>query len=189
MPLVQTLRRYKGAAHRYQRGFTLFVAFCVGRVPVHRFRLLVYRRVLGMSVGEGSSVHWRAAFYAPRGVRIGDHCIIGNDVFLDGRRGITIGENVNIGGHVQVFTMEHDPQHVGFGATGAPVVIGDRAYVATRATVLPGVTIGEGAVVAAGAVVTRDVPPFTIVGGVPARHIGERRRDLDYQLDYHLPFQ
>ncbi|WP_407650310.1 DapH/DapD/GlmU-related protein [Cellulomonas edaphi] len=85
--------------------------------------------------------------------------------------------------------MEHDPQDAGFRATGAPVVIEDRAYVASRATVLPGVTIGEGAVVAAGAVVVRDVAPYTIVGGVPAREIGTRSRDLTYELGTHLPFQ
>ena len=189
MTMPPTLRKLKAELARYRQGLVLFLAFLVGRVPLHRLRLAVYRSLLHMTIGEGSSVHWRAAFYAPSGVRIGAHSIIGNDVFLDGRRGIVIGDNVNVGGHVQVFTLEHDPQHRGFGVTGGPVVIGDRAYVATRSMILPGVTVGEGAVVAAGAVVTKDVPPFTIVGGVPARRIGERRTDLDYELGFHMPFQ
>ncbi|MFD7007657.1 acyltransferase [Rhodococcus jostii] len=102
---------------------------------------------------------------------------------------ISIGANVNIGGHVQIYTLEHDPNALDFGTKGGEVVVGDRAYIATRATILPGVRIGEGAVVAAGAVVTRDVDPYVIVGGVPARPIGERRRDIAYELGYHLPFQ
>jgi maltose O-acetyltransferase len=120
---------------------------------------------------------------------IGRNSIIGNDAFLDAREGIEIGNNVNMGGHVQVFTLEHDPQARDFGIKGGPVIIRDYAYIATRTIILPGVTIGEGAVVAAGAVVTRDVEPYSIVAGVPARKIGERTRDLEYKLDYHLPFQ
>jgi maltose O-acetyltransferase len=60
--------------------------------------------------------------------------------------------------------------------------------VGTRALILPGVTIGEGAVVAAGAVVTRDVEPYTIVGGVPARFLRQRSRDLEYELNYRKRF-
>ena len=134
-------------------------------------------------------MHWRTVFFDPSGVAIGRNSIIGNDCFLDGRRSLRIGENVNIGGHVQIFTLEHDPQSPDFGVQGGPVVIDDYVYVASRATILPGVTIGRGAVIAAGAVVTRDVPPFKIYGGVPAREIGDRTEELRYRLDFHLPFQ
>lgn len=179
----------KTNVHDYLVGLQLFLAFVVGRVPSHRLRLWCYRGILGIKIGNSSSFHWRAAFFSPQNLSIGTNSIIGNDAFLDARRGITIGNNVNIGGHVQIFTLEHDPQDSEFGIKGGPVVIGDRSYVATRATILPGVRIGEGAVVAAGAVVTKDVPEFTIVGGVPARTIGERSRELTYNLNYHLPFQ
>jgi acetyltransferase-like isoleucine patch superfamily enzyme len=171
------------------QGLVHFVAFCTGRVPVHRFRLLVYRRLLRVQIGVRSSVHWRTVFYRPRGVVIGDHSIIGNDVFLDGRRGIRIGDNVNIGGHVQIFTMEHEPDSDTFAASGGEVRIEDFAYIGSRATILPGVVIGRGAVVAAGAVVTKDVGEGLIVGGVPAKVIRKRGSALRYQLDYHHPFQ
>jgi len=83
-----------------------------------------------------------------------------------------------------ILTLAHDPQDPEFSDKGGDVIIGDRVWIAYRATVLPGVTIGEGAVVAAGAVVASDVEPFTIVGGVPARRIGERNRAIQYRLDY-----
>jgi maltose O-acetyltransferase len=170
-------------------GLQLFIGFVVGRVPVHAVRLFVYRHALRMQIGEGSSVHWRTSFFGPGHIVIGRHSVIGNDVFLDGRSGLTIGDNVNVGGHVHIYSLEHDPHAPDFGTKGGPVTVHDRAYVASRSTILPGVTIGEGAVVAAGAVVTADVPPYTIVGGVPARKIGDRRSDLRYTLGSHLPFQ
>ncbi len=65
-----------------------------------------------------------------------------------------------------------------------PVVIGDHVWIGARALICPGVTIGEGAVVGAGAVVTRDVAPYAIVAGNPARVIGQRTRDLHYRTRY-----
>lgn len=177
------------ALKKHLRGAQLFAAFCVGRLPYHRFRLWFYRHLLRMEIGRDTSFHWRTVFYAPERIRVGPNCVIGNDAFLDGRGVLTIGPCVNIGGHVQIFTMDHDPQSPDFATRSAPVTIERRAYVATRATILPGVTIGEGGVVAAGAVVTRDVAPFSIVAGVPAREIGQRSRDLHYKLKFHLPFQ
>ncbi|KPH21192.1 acyltransferase [Rhodococcus sp. D-46] len=171
------------------RGFRLFIAFILGRIPVHSLRLVAYRKLLGMHIGRNSSVHWRTVFFAPEGVSIGENSIIGNDCFLDGRKEISIGKNVNIGGHVQIYTLEHDPDSEDFGTKGGAVVIGDYCYIATRSTILPGVNIGEGAVVAAGAVVTRDVGDYEVVGGVPARKIKDRPRKLNYELGYHMPFQ
>ncbi|WP_460722185.1 acyltransferase [Microbacterium aureliae] len=172
----------------YWRGLILFTLFVCGRVPWHQFRLLTYR-VAGVRVGRRSTIHWRTVFFEPQGITIGNHCIVGNDAFLDGRRGLSLGDNVNIGGHVQIYTLQHDPQSSSFATVGGPVVIEDRAWVASRATILPGVRIGVGAVVAAGAVVSRDVPDYSIVAGVPARQVGTRSRNLEYSLDYHLPFQ
>jgi len=69
------------------------------------------------------------------------------------------------------------------------VVVGDYVWIGARATILPGVTIGRGAVVAAGALVSRDVPPYAVVGGVPAKVIGERARDLRYTLNFRPWFE
>lgn len=173
----------------YLQGLKLWIGFLVGRVPIHSFRVEMYRRFLGMHIGPATAIHWRLAFFAPKGIKVGHNSIVGNDCFLDGRLGLEIGNNVNIGGHVQIFTVGHDPNSPTFGTKGGPVRIADRAYIASRATILPNVDIGEGAVVAAGAVVSKDVAPYTIVGGVPAAVIGQRSRDLRYELNFHMPFQ
>lgn len=173
----------------YLQGLKLWIGFMTGRVPWHYFRVLMYKRLFGMTIGAGTSVHWRLAFFAPSGIKLGNNSIVGNDCFLDGRLGLFIADNVNIGGHVQIFTVGHDPNSPSFGTKGGPVRIANRAYIASRATILPNVSIGEGAVVAAGALVSKDVAPYTIVGGVPATVIGERSRELDYTLNFHMPFQ
>jgi len=105
-------------------------------------------------------------------------------VLLDGRLGLAIGDNVSISEGAAFFTLEHDPNSPTFENRGAPIQIGDRVFIGARAMVLPGAAIGEGAVVAAGAVVTRDVEPYQIVAGVPARPIGQRSQDLAYTLEY-----
>ncbi len=155
----------------------------LGYLPSHAARNFFYRRS-GITLPRSSSIHWRAEFYHPGGLTIGENCIIGDSCFLDGRDGITFGANVNVGSHVSIYTRQHDVDSPDFAEVGGAVTVGDYAWIASHAVVLPGVTIGAGAVVAAAAVVTRDVPPYTLVGGNPARVIRERNRDLRYRLGY-----
>lgn len=173
---------------RWGEDLIIYLLTLIGYVPIHTLRLTIYRAV-GIHIGRDSSFHWRARFFRPWKIKIGQNTIIGNDIMLDAREGIEIGNNVNLSMGVWIWTMEHDPQDPYFCGVGGPVQIHDYAWVSGRATILPGVTIGEGAVVAAGAVVTKDVEPYTIVGGVPAKKIGDRTRYLRYQLKFHKSFQ
>lgn len=166
----------------------IFLLTVVGYIPIHSFRLAIYR-LSGIRIGKDSSVHWRTRFFRPWKLKIGNNTIIGNDAMFDARKGIEIGNNVNLSMGVCIWTLEHDPQDPMFLAVGGPVRIEDYAWISCRVVVLPGVTIGKGAVVAAGAVVTKDVEPYTIVGGVPAKKIGMRTTDLRYKLKFHKAFQ
>jgi acetyltransferase-like isoleucine patch superfamily enzyme len=109
----------------------------------------------------------------PKGIiDIGENTFINTGTIISAQRYIKIGKNCHIAN--QVIMMDDDFHDVGNhdAASGkSPIVIGDNVWIATRATILKGVSIGEGAVVAAGAVVTKDVPPYTLVGGVPAKVI------------------
>ena len=89
---------------------------------------------------------------------------------------VAIGHYVDIAPEVNVWTLQHDPMDPLFGTKAGGVTLNDYVWIGNRATILPGVEVGEGAVVAAGAVVTKNVEPYTLVAGVPARRIGERRR-------------
>jgi acetyltransferase-like isoleucine patch superfamily enzyme len=140
---------------------------------------------MGLRIGPNSWLLLAVEIREAENVRIGDHCAINARVLLDGRGGqIVIGDNVDIAQDTHIWTLQHDPHSDTHATLGADVTIEDYAWVAARSTILPGVSIGRGAVVAAGAVVTRDVPPLTIVAGVPARPIGERRSALCYQHNY-----
>ena len=88
-------------------------------------------------------------------------------MLLDARNGIEIGRYVNFSANVSVYTEQHD----------------HRVWIGPNAILLPGITIGEGAVVAAGSVVTHDVAPYTVVGGIPAKKINDRPRELTYVFE------
>jgi putative colanic acid biosynthesis acetyltransferase WcaF len=166
----------------------LFLLTSVGYIPSHRIRNFFYRQA-GIQLPRSSSIHWRARFFSPENLRIGEHCTLGNDGFYDARDGITIGACTSIAGEVRIYTREHDIDDPHFAEIGGPVVIHDYVCIGSRVTILPRAIIGEGAVVASGAVVTDDVAPYTLVGGVPARFIRNRSRDLRYKLGYAKKFQ
>lgn len=187
--LPRWLQRMIRGGWIYYQGFGLFVIAVVGWVPSHHLRRFVYRNIFGMHLARGSIIHWQTRFVHPSNVQIGEYCNIGNNAFLDARWGITIGNRVSTGAEVMIYTLQHDIDSPAFDLVGGPVTIEDYVYIGPRALILPNIRIGRGAVVAAGAVVTQDVPPYTVVGGVPARFIRERRRDLDYRPDFAMPFQ
>ncbi|NTU46568.1 acyltransferase [Candidatus Roizmanbacteria bacterium] len=160
----------------------------VGALPLNSVRVFIYR-LAGLGIGKGSIIHRGAKFYNPRGITIGDDTILGDNTVLDGRAPLRIGNHVDFASEVMVYNSEHDVEDEFFEAKSEPVTIEDYVFVGPRAIILPGVTIGKGAVIAAGAVVTKDVSPLAIVGGVPAKPIGERKvKVLNYRLGRKLFF-
>jgi acetyltransferase-like isoleucine patch superfamily enzyme len=168
----------------------------VSAIPFYTLRHAWYRQVLGVQIGPHASVCmgqfvW---FFSPSqirrdGVRIGAHSIINRDCCLDVRGTLHIGRNVSISPYVTILTTQHLMNAPEFPTETRGVRIDDYAWIGVRAIVMPGIHIGEGAVVAAGAVVTKDVAPYTVVGGVPARPIGTRERPARYTLTFRPLFE
>ncbi len=164
------------------REFEVFILHLVGNLPSHTVRKFFYIMV-GIDIGSGSAIHMGVRFYNPKNIIIGNDTIVGEGAVLDGRAKLTIGDHVDIATGVMIYNSQHDIESDDFHATNEQVVIDDYVFIGPRAIILPGVTIGKGAVVAAGAVVTKDVGSFEIVGGVPAKVIGERKnKELHYKL-------
>jgi putative colanic acid biosynthesis acetyltransferase WcaF len=162
----------------------------VNKLPVVSLRQRAYA-TLGVRFEDPSSgmIMLGARVSSPELLTIGADSVIGRDCILDARGGIQIGRSVNISSGASLQTGKHRVDCPDFSFELLPIVVGDRVWIAEGARVLAGVTLGEGAVVAAAAVVTHDVEPYTVVGGVPARFLRERPRNLRYRLGYRISFR
>lgn len=126
----------------------------------------------------GSSIH--------SGLRMGRYGFIASGALIPS--GVSIGDYVLIGGNLLITGDDHHFDQVGTpiifsGRPEArPVMIGDDVWIGARVTIMRGVTIGSGAIIATGSVVTKDVAPYSIVGGVPARFIKWRYSPSDIQI-------
>ena len=161
--------------------FDNYLLHLIGHIPSHHIRRFFYR-IAGVKIGKGSSLHMGIRFYNPKNIRIGKDSIVGEGTVLDGRGELWIGDHVDIATEAMIFNSEHSVLDPDFKPITASVRIEDYVFIGPRAIILPGVVIGKGAVVGAGAVVTKDVSEYMIVGGVPAKPIKERPKDLNYKL-------
>lgn len=131
-------------------------------------------RLGGGIAGRRVSFERTSRIESPWNITIGDYSFVGKNALVRGSTKLTIGKNVCISEDVRILPASHDISSPTFDYICKPVTICDNVWIATGAIVLLGVTIGEGAVVAAGAVVTKDVEPWAVVGGNPAKFIKKR---------------
>lgn len=155
----------------------------------YNLRNLFFKKLLKNRIGRNSSIHKGLEVYCAGGIFIGNETTINKFVDLDGRGGLFIGNNVSISAYTKILTASHEANTEGFDYITKETRIEDYVWIGTGALLLPGVELGKGCVVAAGAVVTKSVPPYTIVGGNPARKIGDRTEKLNYSPYWRPWFQ
>ena len=145
--------------------------------PSPRF-CIAWRRMLlrlfGAKVEKGAHPASRCRIWAPWNLTMAEHSCLANDVECYNVAPIKLGKHATVSQYAFLCTASHDYEDPDFRLITAPIEIGDDAWVGARAFIAPGVTIGEGGVAGATASVYRDVPPWTVVGGNPAKEIKKR---------------
>ncbi len=178
-PLVDVARNR--AARRYSRRENARRVLWDLVTPLFRFsprpcfgwrRLLL--RAFGARVGREVHVYPSTVIVMPWNLALGDFASLGEHVFVYDLGPISIGARATVALRAHLCAGTHDLRRADLPLQKPPIVIGAQAFVAADAFVGPGVTVGEGAVVGARAVVMRDVPPWTVVVGNPARAVRTR---------------
>lgn len=160
---------------KIHNGFVMLMNMIGNKIPSRHFRRGCYK-LLGARFGEKSFFFRRVEVLGPNYLTVADNVTVGWFSLVDARGGVNIDSNVNIASYVKLITGSHDINDPEFKAVFKPISINKNASIFTGATILQNVTIGEAAIICAGAVVTKDVPPYAIVAGVPARIIGYREK-------------
>lgn len=166
-------------------GASRYIIVNIGHVPSLTLRRTLYR-MMGAEVERQAVIHYKTEIRAPYRLSIGKGSIIGDNAILDARNALRIGEHVNLSSNVSIYTEQHDyrdPMFLYDNNKNKAVEINDRAWIGSNVMILPGVKIGEGAVCCAGCVVTKDVAPYDVVAGIPARKVNTRPRSLQYEFD------
>lgn len=160
-------------------GFAKYLPASTSRITywTRRIRLIICKSLFD-ECGENVNIEKNAYFSNGRGISIGSGSGLGVNCFVHGP--LRIGDNVMMGPDVVILTHTHNIERTDIpmvkqGSRIEEVIIGNDVWIGMRSIIMPGVKIGNGAVIGAGAIVTKDVPDYAIVGGVPAKFIKYRK--------------
>ena len=154
------------------------------KFPSYTLRIFYLRKIIGIEIGKNTSIHM-GCFFAGKNIKIGNNNVIARNCHLDGRVGlIKIMNNVSIAPETCIISLTHLVNSPTFETVAKEVIIEDYVWIGTRAMILPGTKMGEGSVLGAGSTATKELQPYSVNVGSPAKEIGKRNNNLNYSLDY-----
>lgn len=145
--------------------------------PMHAWRAFVLR-CFGAQLGAGCHIYPDCEIWAPWNLRCDDGACIGERAIIYNAALVHLGSHAIVSQHAYVCAATHDIDDPGFPIITAPITIGPYAWICARASVLPGLTVHEGAVLGLGAVTSKDLEPWQVYAGVPARRVRQRARHI-----------
>ena len=146
--------------------------------PCFGWRRFILRR-FGARIGRQVNTYPSTRIYFPWNLAVGDWSAIGEDALIYNLGQVTLGERVTISHRAHLCAGTHDYTRADLPLLKPPIAIKDQVWICAEAFVGPGVVVGEGAVVGARAVATRNVAPWTVVAGNPARVVKQRVLRMD----------
>lgn len=161
----------------------------VSHIPFWIIRKM-YLLLCGAKIKSHSQIDMNVTFMDPNRLCVGHNTHINRQCLIDARGELSIGNNVSISLRSAIITGSHNHKSSEFEFIRTKITIDDFVWMGFQTTVVGNVHIGKGAVICAGSVVTKDVEPWSIMAGVPARKIGERPRNLKYSIledNYYFP--
>lgn len=160
-----------------------FVNLSFRFLPFFSLRKLILQ-CLGAKIGKDTYIHRAIRFFELGKIVVGNNSTINARTYLDARRKIIVGNNVMIGHDCKIYTLGHDINDPLFSTKGSSVIIEDDVVIFSNVLIMPGVKISKGAVIYSGSVISKSVSSYSIIGGNPARKIGERNSNINYKLKY-----
>ncbi len=154
--------------------YVSLLVFEGGWFPLHGLKVLLLRW-FGAKLGTGVRIKPQVRIKYPWRLTVGDHCWIGQEVWIDNLADVELGNHVCLSQRVYLCTGSHDHRSPGFELITGSIRVGNGAWLGAGCLIVCGITVAANAFVAGGSVVTKDVPPATIVGGNPAKPIGHRQ--------------
>jgi putative colanic acid biosynthesis acetyltransferase WcaF len=172
------LRASTGVANRAGRalwGLAWLLLFRPTPRPLHAWRAMLLR-LFGARLGKNCHVYAGARIWAPWNLVCDDAVCIADEVVVYNPAPVTLGSHCVVSQQAYLCGAGHDIDDPAFPMVSRPIQLGRYAWIGARATVCPGVRVGDGAVLGLGGVATRDLEPWTVYAGMPARPVRSRRR-------------